>query len=150
MTTIEYRISKCFWKESFYGMVCYAILCYGMVWKVWYAMRFQCFTMRFLCYAMLWFMLWKISIAQLYNCFIVLVFVIDTNVIKHKKNKQMKLLICDITSDQQCTFLSVTFHSCDKEYMKVVICRYKEINLFLCFSTAFHCYWSNTYYKMYK
>ena len=41
-----------------YGMVCYAILvCYGMVWKVWYAMRFQCYAMRFLCYAMLCFML---------------------------------------------------------------------------------------------
>ena len=32
-----------------YGMLCYAILCYDMVWKVWYAMRFQCYAMR--CYA---------------------------------------------------------------------------------------------------
>ena len=31
-------------------MVWYAMLSYAMVWKVWYAMRFQC-------YAMLWFML---------------------------------------------------------------------------------------------
>ena len=37
-----------------YGMLCYAILCYGMVWKVWYAMRFQCYAMRFLCYAMVY------------------------------------------------------------------------------------------------
>ena len=57
MSAIMYRISKCFSKESFYGMVWYAILCYRMVWKVWYAMRFQCYAMRFLCYAMVWFML---------------------------------------------------------------------------------------------
>ena len=43
-----------FWKDSFYGMVCYAILCYGMVLKVWYAMRFQCYAMRFLCYAIVY------------------------------------------------------------------------------------------------
>ena len=28
-----------------YSMVCFAILCYGMVWKVWYDMRFQCYAM---------------------------------------------------------------------------------------------------------
>ena len=37
-----------------YGMVCYAILCYGMVWKIWYAMRFQCYAMRFLYSAMVY------------------------------------------------------------------------------------------------
>ena len=26
-------------------MVWYGMLCYGMVWKVWYAMRFQCYAM---------------------------------------------------------------------------------------------------------
>lgn len=51
----------------------------------------------------------------------------------NKKNEQMKLLICDITSDQQCTFLSVVLYSRDKEYMKLVICRYKEVNRFLYF-----------------
>ena len=35
-----------------YGMICYAFLCYGMVWKVRYAMRFQWYAMKFLCYAM--------------------------------------------------------------------------------------------------
>ena len=45
------------WAESFYRMVCYAcyaILCYGMVWKVWYHMRFLWYAMRFLCYAMVY------------------------------------------------------------------------------------------------
>ena len=27
-----YRVSKCLWKESFYGMVCYAMLSYPMLW----------------------------------------------------------------------------------------------------------------------
>ena len=26
-------------------MVCYAILCYVMVWKFWYAMKFHCYAM---------------------------------------------------------------------------------------------------------
>ena len=39
-----------FWKS--HSMVCYAILCYGMVWKVWYAMRFQCYEISMLYYAM--------------------------------------------------------------------------------------------------
>ena len=32
-----------------YGMLFYAILCYSMVWKVWYAMRFQWYAMIYLC-----------------------------------------------------------------------------------------------------
>ena len=35
-----------------YGMLFYAFLCYGMVWKVRYAMRFQWNAMKFLSYAM--------------------------------------------------------------------------------------------------
>ena len=34
-------------------MVWYAMLSYAMVWKVWYALGFQCYAMRFLYYAML-------------------------------------------------------------------------------------------------
>ena len=30
----------------------YDMLCYGMVWNVWCAMRFQCYAMRFLCYGL--------------------------------------------------------------------------------------------------
>ena len=33
-----------------YDLLCYAIMCYGMVWKIWYAMRFLYYAMRFLCY----------------------------------------------------------------------------------------------------
>ena len=32
MNAIVFRVSTCFCKESFYGMVCYAILYYGMIW----------------------------------------------------------------------------------------------------------------------
>ena len=28
-----------------YGMLCQAMLSYAMVWKIWYAMRFQCYAM---------------------------------------------------------------------------------------------------------
>ena len=35
-------------------MVWYAFLCYGMVWKVWNTMKFQCYAMRFLCFAMVY------------------------------------------------------------------------------------------------
>ena len=54
MTTIEYRISKCFWKDSFYGMVCYAILCYGMEWKVWYEISMLCYEISMLWYDMVY------------------------------------------------------------------------------------------------
>ena len=50
-------------------MVCYAILCYGMVWKVWYAMRFQCYAMRFLCYAMVYVVKDKHSATVIVNIF---------------------------------------------------------------------------------
>ena len=35
----------------------YGMLCYGMVWKAWYAMRFQCYAMyeiSMLCYEMVY------------------------------------------------------------------------------------------------
>ena len=38
MNTIVYMIRKYFRKESFYGMLCYSMLWYGM--EIWYAMRF--------------------------------------------------------------------------------------------------------------
>ena len=37
-----------------YGMLYYDILCYGMVWKVWYAIKFQCYALRFQMYAMVY------------------------------------------------------------------------------------------------
>ena len=50
-------MSTCFAKESFYGMLSYTILCFGMVWSVWYAMIFLCYAIQkncLLCHAMLY------------------------------------------------------------------------------------------------
>ena len=69
MNTIVYRISKRFWKKSFYDMVCYAMLSYAMVWYGKYGMLWDFNALLWDFYAMLWFMLLKISIAQLYMQF---------------------------------------------------------------------------------
>ena len=60
MNRIVYRISKCFWKESFYGMVCYTMLCYATLWydmesmesMVCYKISMQCYEISLLCYTM--------------------------------------------------------------------------------------------------
>ena len=46
----------------------HVMLCYAMVWNEWYlyAMEFLCCAIRFVSYAILWFMLFKISIARFY------------------------------------------------------------------------------------
>ena len=31
-----------------------SMVCYAMVWSVWYAMGFVCYAMRFVCYAMVY------------------------------------------------------------------------------------------------
>ena len=57
MNTIVYRISKYFWKESFYGMVWYAMLCYPMLWygmesMICYEISMLSYEISMLCYAM--------------------------------------------------------------------------------------------------
>ena len=54
MNTIVYRISKCFWKESFYGMVWYGMLCYGMESMVCYEISMLCYEICMLCYALVY------------------------------------------------------------------------------------------------
>ena len=54
MNTIVHRISKCFWKDSFYGMWCYAMLSYGMIWYGKYGMLWDFNAMLWDFYAMLW------------------------------------------------------------------------------------------------
>ena len=66
MSTIELRMSTCFWKKSFYGMVCYAMLSYSMVWYGEYGMLWDLYAMLWDLYDMLWFMLLNINMAQLY------------------------------------------------------------------------------------
>lgn len=39
-------------QESLYDMLCFAILCYGMVWSVLYAIGFLCYDMCMLCNSM--------------------------------------------------------------------------------------------------
>ena len=48
-----YRMSKIIFEKS-NSMVWYCMLSCGMVWKVWYGMRFQCYAMIFLCYDMVY------------------------------------------------------------------------------------------------
>ena len=61
MNRILYRISKCFLKRVFlwYGMLCYAILSYAMVWygtesMVYYEISMLCYEISMLCYAMVY------------------------------------------------------------------------------------------------
>ena len=52
-------ISKCFRKESFYGMLCYGMLCYAILWygkesMVCCEISMICYDIFMLCYAMLY------------------------------------------------------------------------------------------------
>ena len=71
MNTIVYKISKCFWKESFYGIVWYAMLSYAMVWYGKYGMLWDFNAMLWdfyamLCYAMFYVVKDKHSATILY------------------------------------------------------------------------------------
>ena len=71
-----------------YAILCYAMLCYGMiwkVWKVWYAMRFQCNAMRFQCNAMRF---------QCYICYTIVYVVKD----KHSATVSTEFLNRDFVS----------------------------------------------------
>ena len=53
MNLIVYRISKCFWKEPFCGMVCYAMLSFAIVWYGKYGTLWDFNAMLWDFYAML-------------------------------------------------------------------------------------------------
>ena len=53
MNTYVYRINKCFWKESFYGMIFDTMLSYAMVWHGRYGMPWDFNAMLWYFYAIL-------------------------------------------------------------------------------------------------